>query len=145
MSILLASSLAIPPPPLDTSNKDDHIDIDEPWTYSYIPLSTDIIPYADTRAKLHRHTQNWRGITALTSTPSPYTPPIPVPVPPSDSRDTQIHLCTLLLTPVPPYLSLHSHLSIRPPSYAVHMVQSIKTQSFIMPYTSRITPSSSYL
>ncbi|KAF9003684.1 hypothetical protein BDQ17DRAFT_1425178 [Cyathus striatus] len=78
-SVLLASSSAIPPPPLDTSNEDDHIDIDEPWTDSYVPLSTDIIPHADTRAKLRHHAQNWRGITALTSTPSPSRPTIPKP------------------------------------------------------------------
>ncbi|KAF8644371.1 hypothetical protein AX16_008504 [Volvariella volvacea WC 439] len=125
------------------NNEDEHVDIDEPWTHSYIPIAQDIIPSSDTRDKLRRQAQHWRGITALSpSSPNPmaavYLPPNH-PAPPTSVQ------------PLPsssynhPALSLYTNHSVRPPSYSVHTTTPIQSKQYIAPFVSTITPTSSYL
>jgi len=104
-----------------------HVDIDEPWTQSYVHIAQDIVP-SETRTKLRRHAQHWQGVTAATPTPTP-----------------------IAVTELPP-LSIHSPLLLSssnpyvlPPPYGVHATQPISPNHFITPYLSRITPSTSYL
>lgn len=99
--------------------EDEEVNIDEPWTHSYIPITKDIIPHPETRDKLRNKARQWRGVTAISN-------PLPAPT---------------TIQPIPPQ---HPHL-IRPPSYALHTTSPIPSSSFITPYPSTITPSSTYL
>lgn len=124
------------------SHDDDHPDIDEPSTHAYVPITTDIV-HPDARAKLLRHAHHWRGITAL-DPPSDH-PTVPVALPP----DHQPSPTTLRQIPpvalAHPSLSLFSNPAVRPPTYAVHTAAPVPSHHFIAPFTSSITPSSSYL
>ncbi|KAF8637223.1 hypothetical protein AX17_002974 [Amanita inopinata Kibby_2008] len=104
------------------------VDIDEPWSLSYVHIPHDIIPHKDTREKLRRQAQHWRGVTALDDQ-APRTSVRPLP---SSSLSS-------------PALSLYTNPSVRPPSYALHTSSSIPSEHLITSYKSTITPSSSYL
>ena len=119
--------------------EDEHVDIDDPWAQSYVHINHDVVPHQDTRDKLRRHAQHWRGITALSS--SPTTPirlsPSTLPV------RTSLH-------PLPtssfahPTLS-HTNPAVRPPSYVLHTTSPVPQSHYIAPFRSTITPSSAYL
>ncbi|PFH48187.1 hypothetical protein AMATHDRAFT_76861 [Amanita thiersii Skay4041] len=104
------------------------VDIDEPWSLSYVHTPQDVVPHKDTREKLRQQAQHWRGITALDDQPS-RTAVKPLP---SSSFSN-------------PALSLFTNPSVLPPSYSVHTSSPIPSEQLITPYTSTITPSSSYL
>lgn len=99
---------------------DDGDGEDEPWTQAYIPITHDIIPLPQTRDKLRRQAQHWRGITALAppTHTTPHTTIHPLPAPPT---------------------------SILPPSYTLHTTHPVPAAALIAPYTSTITPSATYL
>jgi hypothetical protein len=109
-------------------NEDEHVDIDEPWTHSYVHITQDVVP-EDTCIKLRRQAHHWRGVTAISDTPLQ-----PVCLPPNSP-------------PPPPTIikSISSPTNVRPPSYAVHTTTPIPSSQLITPYTSCITPSSLYL
>lgn len=113
--------------------EDEHVDIDEPWMYSYVPITKDIIPLQDTRDRLQRQAQHWRGVTALAPVRVYQDPPpttiLPIP------KSSFSH----------PTLSLNTNPSVRPPSYAVHTTSPIASSDYITPYTSTIIPTSTYL
>ncbi|KIL59822.1 hypothetical protein M378DRAFT_168826 [Amanita muscaria Koide BX008] len=104
------------------------IDVEEPWSLSYVHIPRDIIPHDDTREKLSRQAHHWRGITALDDQPSKTALQ---PLPSSSFSNPALSLCT--------------NPSVRPPSYVVHTSASIPSEHLIAPYKSTITPSSSYL
>ena len=126
--------------------EDEHIDIDEPSTHSYVHIDKDIIPHQYTRDKLKRLAQHWRGVTALDAA-SIDDPTIPVLLTPDEFPSTP----QTSLHPLPkssyshPTLSSHMNLSVRPPSYTVRTTQPIPSSGLIAPYTSTIIPSTVYL
>ncbi|PSR77474.1 hypothetical protein PHLCEN_2v7905 [Hermanssonia centrifuga] len=128
-----------------TNGEEEHIDIDEPSTHSYVHIDKDIIPHQHTRDKLKRLAQHWRGITALNSPDDLVT--TPVMLAPDDfaiPQQTSLH-------PLPkssyshPTLSSNINPSVRPPSYTVRTTQPIPSSALIAPYTSTIIPSTVYL
>jgi uncharacterized protein len=127
-----------PPSPLE----DEHVDIDvEPWTHSYVPITTNFIPDTTTRDNLRKQAQHWRGVTAFQSSPHPLShnsTPIVLGSPLPTSTPTRI-------SPLPPSHFPHSTTSILPPSYYLHTTHPIASSSLITPYTSTVTPSSAYL
>jgi hypothetical protein len=102
-------------------NEDEHVDIDEPWSQSYVHISQDIISDDDTRVKLRRQAQHWRGVTAVADS-SPLVKELP-------SAEN----------------SSYSNPHILPPSYSLHTAAPISSNRLITDYKSSITPSSSYL
>ncbi|GBE86759.1 SET domain-containing protein, partial [Sparassis crispa] len=112
--------------------EDEHVDIDEPWTLSYVSIDKDIVPSDDTRDKLRRVATHWRGVTALESNAILPTPPIGL---------AQLPLSSLSH----PSMFSHTNLSVRPPSYAIHASQPIPSTNFISPFTSTVIPSTAYL
>ncbi|KAF8956782.1 hypothetical protein BDZ97DRAFT_1670954 [Flammula alnicola] len=119
-------------PSLPTPNDDEHVDIDEPWMQSYVHITQDIIADDETRTKLRRHAQHWRGITAVTDVSSSTPPPITVKeLPPHTTHN--------------PFLTFNSNPQVLPPTYGVHTTAPIPSDRFITPYTSSIASSSSYL
>ncbi|KAF8261837.1 hypothetical protein EI94DRAFT_1745077 [Lactarius quietus] len=132
---------------LQPVGEDEHVNVDEPWTQSYIPIFKDIVPHQETRDKLRRQAKHWRGVSALSHSPFPPTPldntPVLLSAPPS-APPTSIR-------PLPhssfshPLLSSHTNPSVRPPSYSMHTIQPISSSKLITPYTSTIIPSSAYL
>ena len=108
----------------------------------YVPITHDIIPHRDTRLKLRRQAQHWRGVTALQS-PVDATTPLRLPHKPL--------LPQTAIQPIPnssfshPTLSLNTNPSVRPPSYAMHTTTPVPSAHLIAPYTSTIIPSSTYL
>ncbi|KAF8147727.1 hypothetical protein B0H34DRAFT_669381 [Crassisporium funariophilum] len=109
------------------AQEDEHVDIDEPWTQSYIHINHDIIADTDTRLRLRRHAHHWRGITAVSNPP----PPTQIkPLPPHTTHN--------------PLLSPHP-ASIMPPTYTLHTAAPVPSSSYIAPYYSRVTPSAAYL
>ena len=118
----------IPAPNGGTTDEEQHVDIDEPWTQAYVHIAQDIVPSDETRTKLRRHAQHWRGVTAVTPTPAP----IAVTELPSAS----IHN---------PFLPSSLNPDVLPPAYGVHATQPISSDHLITPFLSRITPSTSYL
>lgn len=127
------------PPSITTPTQDDdlHIDIDEPSTHAYVPITADIV-HPDAREKLSRHAHNWRGVSAISTDDHPATP-----IYLSDSSLTP----TTTLKQIPSTVLAHpfSNPDVRPPAYAVHTAAPVPSHHFIAPYTSSITPSSSYL
>ncbi|PPQ71925.1 hypothetical protein CVT26_007185 [Gymnopilus dilepis] len=120
-----------------SAGEDPQVDVEETWKDTYVHISEDIIPSDETRQRLRKQAMNWRGITAV-STPSAsasaMTPPPPVAVkelPPQTTYN--------------PLLTLNSNPSVLPPTYGLHTTAPIPSDKLITPYTSSITPSSSYL
>jgi PHD-finger len=123
------------PPEMPATDEDMYVDISEPWTHSYVHIDHDIVPSPVTRKKLVA----WRGVTAL----SPFEPlaaihPIPTPSDNSFPFPTQPTPTPPPQTPTPPTL-------LRPPSYSIHTTHPVPSNTPIAPYTSTITPSSTYL
>ncbi|KAF8064469.1 hypothetical protein FPV67DRAFT_224442 [Lyophyllum atratum] len=115
------ASFVVPPPPPPAAEEDADVvvDIDEPWSHSYVHIQDDILPARETREKLLRHAQSWRGITAVAPFPPP-SPPVAVhPLPDPDP--------------------------VRPPAYVVHTTAPVQCEGLIAPFTSTITPSATYL
>jgi hypothetical protein len=130
-SVLQPPTPVVPAPNgTNSGNDDEHVDIDEPWTQSYVHVAQDIVPNDDTRSKLRRHAQHWRGVTAVT--PSPTPAPIAVKELPASSTHN-------------PLLISSSNPDVLPPAYGVHATQPIASNNLITRYLSRITPSASYL
>lgn len=135
-------SINVPPPPAE----DELVDIGEPCTHSYVPITQDIIPHQDTRDKLRRQAQHWRGVTALSKTASPFSN-CPVRL----SEDALLLPPHTAIHSLPnssfshPTLYLNTNPSVRPPSYAMRTTSPIPTAHLIAPYASTIIPSSSYL
>ncbi|KAH8989042.1 hypothetical protein EDB86DRAFT_2008934 [Lactarius hatsudake] len=127
--------------------EDEHVNVDEPWTHSYIPIFKDIVPHQETRDNLRRQAKHWRGVSALSHPPFPPGPldntPVVLSTPPSTSPTS--------IRPLPhssfshPVLSSHTNPSVRPPSYSMHTIQPILSSKLITPFTSTIIPSSAYL
>ena len=103
------------------ANEDEHVDIDEPWSQSYVHISQDIISDDDTRVKLRRQAQHWRGVTAVAD-----SSPLVKELPPAEP-------------------SSYSNPHILPPAYSLHTAEPISSNRLITDYKSSITPSSSYL
>ena len=115
---ILAPTTPLAPLVHNDEDVDVVVDIDDPWTHSYVPVTHDVVPSEVTRKKLRRHAQNWRGITAI----EPWSPP---------------HI-TVQRLPT-------EDVAVRPPSYAVHTTQPIPSEHLITPFVSTITPSAVYL
>jgi uncharacterized protein len=122
--------------------EDEHVNVDEPWMYSYIPILRDIVPHQQVRDNLRRQAKHWRGVSALSPAPVDNSP-ILLSASPTPSQTS--------IRPLPrssfshPILSSHTNPSVLPPSYAMHTTQPIPSSKFITPYTSTIIPSSAYL
>ena len=86
-----------------------------------VHISQDIISDDDTRVKLRRQAQHWRGVTAV-----------------ADSSPLVKEL-----SPAEP--SSYSNPDILPPAYSLHTAAPITSNRLITDYKSSITPSSSYL
>ncbi|EIN05054.1 hypothetical protein PUNSTDRAFT_91924, partial [Punctularia strigosozonata HHB-11173 SS5] len=151
----------VPPPLLEPSTsrtsqqphpatEEDHIDIDsEPWASStYVPITSDIIPYQETRDLLKHHAQRWRGMSALE--PPIEHPPDPYRYPYST---TPVDVPYSAFTNPPPTI-LHpgntthpssTSTSARPAPYALHTAQPLPASTLITPYLSTILPSAVYL
>ncbi|KZT05167.1 uncharacterized protein LAESUDRAFT_813759 [Laetiporus sulphureus 93-53] len=128
--------------------EDEHIDIDEPSAYSYLPIEKDFVPERETRDKLRRLASQWRGVTAIDPTSSSSTSPITTPAtfgPDSLPSTPHITLRPLSKSSYHPFLSIHTDPSIRPPAYAAHASRPIASSDIITPFISTITPSSAYL
>ncbi|OAX33434.1 hypothetical protein K503DRAFT_649815, partial [Rhizopogon vinicolor AM-OR11-026] len=107
--------------------EDEPVDIDEPWTLSYVPITKDIVS-PEAHVRLRRQAQAWRGVTAL----SP---------PPTNPHRTQIQS----VPPAPSPSQLHTNPLVRPPTYSLHTTVPVPSSSYIAPFTCAITPSASYL
>lgn len=107
--------------------EDEPVDIDEPWSLSYVPITKDIVD-KDAHVRLRRQAQAWRGVTAL----SP---------PPTNPHRTQIQS----VPPAPCPSQLHTNPLVRPPTYSLHTTTPVASSSYIAPFTCSITPSASYL
>ncbi len=129
--------------------EDEHVDIDEPWTNSYVSITKDIVPADDTRDRLRRLASDWRGVTAISPSPTSTTPGCTTPA--LLTPDGFPHLPHIAVQPVPssavsfPSLFAHGNVSVRPPSYAVHATQPIQSSKLIAPYPSTIIPTAAYL
>ncbi|KAI0296780.1 hypothetical protein B0F90DRAFT_1010393 [Multifurca ochricompacta] len=134
-------------PSVNVQPEDEHVNVDEPWILSYVPISNDIVPHQTTRDNLRKQSKHWRGVSALSHPHFPPGPldnsPVLLSAPPSVSQTS--------IRPLPhssfshPILSSHTNPSVRPPSYAMHTTHPISPSKFITPYTSTIIPSSAYL
>ena len=129
-----------------TSNgapEEELVDIDnEPWRDYYVHIAHDIIPNDDTRSKLRHQAAHWRGVTAVS--PSPETPTVV----PSSSLDLPPPVSVKPLSPLSslnPFLSQNSNPLVLPPAFSLHTTQPISSHSFIAPFRSCVTPSSTYL
>ncbi|KAH9966324.1 hypothetical protein BGW80DRAFT_733576 [Lactifluus volemus] len=124
------------------TGEDEHVNVDEPWMYSYIPIPRDIVPHQEVRDNLRRQAKHWRGVSALSPSPLDNSP-ISLSTSPSPSQTSIRPLpCSSFSHPI---LSSHTNPSVLPPSYAVHTTHPIPSSKFITPYTSTIIPSSAYL
>ncbi|KAH7928022.1 hypothetical protein BV22DRAFT_1126923 [Leucogyrophana mollusca] len=135
------SSVTAPP-----ATEDELVDIVEPWTLSYVPITKDIIVNPETQQKLRRQAQHWRGVTALHSTGASLTPHGINPIRVAETPPAQTTIHALPDSSFShPTLSSNTNPSVRPPSYALHTTTPISSSKLIAPYTSTITPSSAYL
>lgn len=130
--------------------EEEHVEIDEPASHSYVHTEKDYVPHQHTRDRLKLLAQHWRGVTALDSPSSPSlslnTSTAPVYLTPSDLSSSTHSKTSLHPLPRPS----HSHSApmstlVRPPSYLVRTTQPIPSSSYIAPYTSTIIPSTVYL
>ncbi|KAG1892868.1 uncharacterized protein F5891DRAFT_1068515 [Suillus fuscotomentosus] len=123
---IISPSTPHPPPTPIQQGEDEPVDIDEPWSLSYVPITKDIVT-TEAHARLRRQAQAWRGITALS--------------PPIHPNRTQIHS----VPPTPSPSQLHTNPLVRPPTYSLHTTTPVPSSSYIAPFTCAITPSASYL
>ncbi|KAF8160301.1 hypothetical protein BJ912DRAFT_327011, partial [Pholiota molesta] len=137
---LPASTNALHPHPLPAVPQqpgadEEHIDVDaEGWRSTYVQITHDIVPDDDTRTKLRRAAQHWRGITAISSPPP--SPPLAIRPLPSSPAPTPISSSTN---------NTYPSSSCRPPAYAAYTTRPIPSSSLLTPFPSTITPASSYL
>ncbi|KAI0743296.1 hypothetical protein BC629DRAFT_217819 [Irpex lacteus] len=129
--------------------EEEHVEIDEPASHSYVHTDKDYIPHQHTRDRLKLLAQHWRGVTALDS-PSLNTSTAPVYLTPSDLSSSTPSKTSLHPLPHPSHSALSVHSApmstlVRPPSYLVRTTQPIPSSSYIAPYTSTIIPSTVYL
>ncbi len=82
---------------------------------TYVPITEDIVPQPETRKRLREHASSWRGVSALSPSPS--------------------HLRS---TP-------DATSSILPPSYTLHTSNPVPPETYLSPFVSSITPSAAYL
>lgn len=131
--------------------EEEHVEIDEPASHSYVHTDKDYVPHQHTRDRLKLLAQHWRGVTALDSPSSSLpTSTTPVYLTPSDLTSTPSKTS---LHPLPRSQPSHSTSAlsapmstlVRPPSYLVRTTQPIPSSSYIAPYTSTIIPSTVYL
>ncbi|TDL21014.1 hypothetical protein BD410DRAFT_696983, partial [Rickenella mellea] len=107
------------------STPEEHVNIEDDWKTSYVPITEDIVPHTSTRDKLRQHARGWRGVSALSPSPEdPLTKTKVVPIPPSKDDLTA---------------------SIRPPSYGLQTTLPIPQTELIAPFKSTIVPSGVYL
>lgn len=146
-----ASSTATQPNK-EEEQQQQHVDVDnsneKPWQETYVQVSEDIIPSDETRMKLRRQAQNWRGVTAVlpSSSPNPSasssSSSAPNPLPPA-------HPITIKQIPphaaYNPLLAHHTNPDVLPPTYSVHTTLPIPKHDLITPFVSSITPSSKYI
>jgi len=126
-SVLQPSTRVVPAPNGTNSlNVDEHIDIDEPWTQSYVHVAQDIVPEDQMRTKLRRNAQHWRGVTAVT----PSSTPAPIAV--KELSPSSTHN-SFLISSSKPY--------VLPTAYGVHATEPVASSLYLSP----ITPSASYL
>lgn len=127
--------------------EDEHVDIDEPWQQSYVPITKDIVKSDDARDRLRRVAADWRGVTAISPSPS-LTPGGSTPVlltPDGVPLHPPISLQPLPNTSSYPSLFAPGNASVRPPSYAIHATQPIPHSKFIAPYPSTVISTAAYL
>ncbi|KLO06109.1 hypothetical protein SCHPADRAFT_910550 [Schizopora paradoxa] len=123
--------------------EDEHVDIEEEWRASFVPLAADHIPQKSTRDRLRAHAQSWRGVVALgPSTSSSSSSP--------DSLDDNVYeKPKTKVSTIPPGAANEDEddvaSRVRPPSYALHTTAPIPGEQFVAPFTSTVIPSSSYL
>ena len=131
------------------SHEDEHVDIDEPWTHSYVPITKDLIPQDDTRDRLRRVAADWRGVSAISPSPPSMTPGDTTPT--RLTPDALSHPPHIAIQPVPTspssFMSMFvsGNASVLPPSYAVHATKPISSSKLIAPYPSTIIPTAAYL
>ena len=129
--------------------EDEHVDIDEPWTHSYVSITKDIIPVDETRDRLRRVATNWRGVSAISPSPPTLTPgsTSPAVLTPDAIPNSPAITIHPVPTPAPssPCMFANGNASVRPPSYAVHATQPIPSSKLIAPYPSTIIPTATYL
>ncbi|KAI0673295.1 hypothetical protein C8Q78DRAFT_1137627, partial [Trametes maxima] len=53
--------------------EDEHVDIDEPWQQTYVPITKDVVK-DDARDRLRRVSSDWRGVTAISPSPTSLAP-----------------------------------------------------------------------
>ncbi|KAI0083182.1 hypothetical protein BDY19DRAFT_980344 [Irpex rosettiformis] len=117
--------------------EEEHVEIDEPATHSYVHTDKDLVPHQHTRDRLKLLAQHWRGVTALESDEDLLdTPTAPVYLTPDELSSTSRSPKTSL-HPLPKAVS---HSSMHPA-----MSANMNVQSFIAPYASTIIPSTVYL
>ncbi len=140
--------------------EDEHVDIDEPWTHSYVPTTKDIVPADETRDRLRRVASDWRGVSAINGSGSPHTAGCTTPAlltPDELPYASPASLCPPQISIAPLqgpaagsvwpglYGNGSGSDSVRPPSYAVHANKPIESSKLIAPYPSTIIPTSMYL
>jgi hypothetical protein len=125
--------------------ENEMVDVEEPWTQQYVPISDSHIPSPSLREKLRRQAQQWRGLTALqsSSTFSPSASASPILVAAGDSPQAAPSQTAVQTLP-PPDIP-HSNTQVLPPSYSLHTTHPIPSSTMIKEYVSVITASSAYL
>ncbi|PPQ81601.1 hypothetical protein CVT25_013393 [Psilocybe cyanescens] len=141
---------------------EEHIEIDEPWKDAYVHITEDIVPSDETRAKLRRQAQHWRGVTAVSASPPPpaaSSSSSSHPHPSSSSSASSSHQQhphappATKITLLPPALAYNPLLlrisptapGVLPPLYALHTARPIAERAMIAPYPAVITSSADYL
>ncbi|KAI0363546.1 hypothetical protein BV20DRAFT_1031184 [Pilatotrama ljubarskyi] len=128
--------------------EDEHVDIDEPWQQTYVHITKDIVKSDDARDRLRRVAADWRGVTAISPSPTSLTPGCATPAlltPDAIPSHPPIALQPLPNNSTYPSLFAHGSTSVRPPSYAVHATQPIPSSKLIAPYPSTIISTAAYL
>ncbi|KAI0820106.1 hypothetical protein BC628DRAFT_1423178 [Trametes gibbosa] len=127
--------------------EDEHVDIDEPWQQSYVPIPKDIVTSDDARDRLRRFSADWRGVSAISPSPS-LTPGSSTPAlltPDAVPSHPPISLQPLPNNSSYPSLFASGNPSVRPPLYTVHATQPIPSSKYIAPYPSTIVSTAAYL
>ncbi|KAJ7449323.1 hypothetical protein B0H11DRAFT_1743704 [Mycena galericulata] len=117
----------------------------------YVLIDDDIVPHAATQRKLRAYAVQWCGGSALEPTPPPsHFQPGHVPFvfgAPPPPHPTSLYPC------FPPSssslsssaLSVTTHHSVLPPTYALHVVTPAPPHTLLVRYPSVIMPTSAYL
>ncbi|KAJ7745529.1 hypothetical protein DFH07DRAFT_748821 [Mycena maculata] len=130
------ASTVEPSPPM---GKGDELAEDE--KAQYVALEEDVVPHASTQRKLRAYAAQWRGVSAISTSPPP--------APAHTSSSTTYHTPFVFPAPPPAHpTSLHPlplPSPILPPSFALHAAAPAPPATFLAKYPSVITPSSAYL